>query len=82
MIGRQPRMYRLYFLNEFHRVDNWQALDCVSDTEALSAAAALLQDNVTVEIVEGVRIVATLTSTANGPQHSCTDVVTSSGTKR
>ena len=28
MNGQQARMYRLYFLDESHRVESWQALHC------------------------------------------------------
>lgn len=62
MNGQQARMYRLYFLDEFHRVESWQALHCTSDAEAFAEAAALMGDSVAVEIVEGIRIVGTFTA--------------------
>ena len=42
MNGQQARMYRLYFLDDFHRVESWQARHCTSDAEAFAEAAALL----------------------------------------
>jgi hypothetical protein len=63
MNGQQARMYRLYFSDEFHRVESWQALHCASDAEAFAEAAALMGDSAAVEIVEGIRIVGTLTAT-------------------
>ena len=72
MNGQQARMYRLYFSDEFHRVE-WQALHCASDAEAFAEAAALMGDSVSVEIVEGIRIVGTFTVTGMaGPRtHRC-----------
>ena len=61
MNGQQARMYRLYFFDEFHRVESWQALYCVSDSKAFAEAAALMGDSIAVEIVEGIRIVGTFT---------------------
>ena len=73
MNGQQARMYRLYFLDESHRVESWQALHCTSDAEAFAEAAALMGDSVAVEIVEGIRIVGTFTATGmGGPRtHQC-----------
>jgi hypothetical protein len=73
MNGQQARMYRLYFLDEFHRVESWQALHCTSDAEAFAEAAALVGDSVAVEIVEGIRIVGTFTANGMaGPRtHQC-----------
>jgi hypothetical protein len=72
MNGQQARMYRLYFSDEFDRVE-WQALHCASDAEAFAEAAALMGDSVAVEIVEGIRIVGTLAVTGMaGPKtHRC-----------
>jgi hypothetical protein len=73
MNGQQARMYRLYFFDEFHRVESWQALYCVSDSKAFAEAAALMGDSIAVEIVEGIRIVGTFTASGMaGPRtHQC-----------
>jgi hypothetical protein len=73
MNGQQARMYRLYFFDEFHRVESWQALHCASDSKAFAEAAALMGDSIAVEIVEGIRIVGTFpTSGMTGPRtHQC-----------
>jgi hypothetical protein len=42
MDGQQSRMYRLYFLDGFSRVQSWQVLHCRSDAEALAVAADLM----------------------------------------
>jgi hypothetical protein len=73
MNGQQARMYRLYFFDEFHRVESWQALHCASDAEAFAEAAALMGDSIAVEIVEGIRIVGTFTASgmAGLRAHQC-----------
>jgi hypothetical protein len=73
MNWQQGRMYRLYFFDEFHRVESWQALHCASDSKAFAEAAALMGDSIAVEIVEGIRIVGTFTASGMaGPRtHQC-----------
>ena len=66
MNGQQSRMYRLYFFDEFHRVESWQALHSASDAEAFAEAAALMGDSIAVEIVENIRIVGTFTAIRHG----------------
>jgi hypothetical protein len=51
MNGQQARMYRLYFSDEFDRVE-WQALHCASDAEAFAEAAALMGDSVAVRLLK------------------------------
>jgi hypothetical protein len=73
MNGQQARMYRLYFFDEFHRVESWQALHCASASKAFAEAAALMGDSIAVEIVEGIRIVGTFTASgmARPRTHQC-----------
>jgi hypothetical protein len=58
--------YRLYCFDRFHRLARWRALTCASDEDALAQAACLLGEYFTVEIVEGVRVIGTLTAMEQG----------------
>lgn len=60
MKERQPRMYRLYFVNRLQRVQEWQALCCPSDEAALAQAASLIEGHIAVEVVEDIKIVGTI----------------------
>jgi hypothetical protein len=58
--------YRLYCFDRFDRLARWHALTCASDVDAHAQAACLLGEYFTVEIVEGVRVIGTLTAMEQG----------------
>jgi hypothetical protein len=54
--------YRVYLLNEFNRIFDWQAVDRDSDDAAVLAAARLCADSPAVDIWRGASKVAHLTA--------------------